>query len=117
MGELEFVKNFSRGTFYTYGTSAIGGSGRALIDCSIGSGSIKGSIASSYLYNLYGYGDEINRPIFYLQCLECPKMNGYYYLDDSDAGNPEVIDFFYLYADNCPFNTIGVVSVDCYHVK
>ena len=41
-------------------------------------------------------------------------MNGWYYLDDSDAGNSEVIDFFYYDNSNCQFQYQGVVQVDCY---
>ena len=41
-------------------------------------------------------------------------MNGYYYLDDSDVGNPNVIDFFYINSSECPFRNAGVVYVDCY---
>lgn len=44
-------------------------------------------------------------------------MNGYYYLDDSDAGNPNVIDFYYIYASNCPFRNQGVVQVECWIVN
>ena len=41
-------------------------------------------------------------------------MNGLYYLDDSDAGNSDVIDFFYINASECPFRNVGVVTVNCY---
>lgn len=114
---ISFVKNFSRGTYYAYGGKMIGGSGRALIDCSYGDGTVKGSIASSYLYNNYGYNYNGNRTMVYLEVNGYPNMNGYYYLDDCDAGNSEVIDFYYDYGSNCQFQTQGVVSVDCYIVN
>jgi hypothetical protein len=41
-------------------------------------------------------------------------MSGYYYLDDSDAGNSNVIDFLYINSSECPFRNVGVISVDCY---
>ena len=44
-------------------------------------------------------------------------MSGYYYLDDCDAGNSNVIDFFFFYESNCPFKEQGVVQVDCYIVN
>lgn len=111
-----YVKKFSRGTFYAYGGARKGGSGRQLIDCSQGDGTVKGSIASSYLYKNYKYNYNGKRTMVYLEISGYPQMNGYYYLDDSDAGNPEVIDFFYLYNSNCQFQRQGVVSVDCYIV-
>ena len=53
----------------------------------------------------------------YLEISGYPSMNGYYYLDDSDAGNSNVIDFYYTYKSNCQFQYQGVVSVDCYIVS
>jgi len=113
---ISYVKNFSRGTFYAYGGARKGGSGRQLIDCSCGDGTVKGSIASSYLYYNYGYNYNGKRTMVYLEISGYPSMNGYYYLDDCDAGNSNVIDFFYLYNSNCQFQYQGVVSVDCYIV-
>ena len=114
---MTYVKNFSRGTYYAYGYQCTGGSGRSLIDCSYGSGGVKGSIASSYLYKNYGYNYNGKRTMVYLEISGYPSMNGYYYLDDSDAGNPNVIDFYYTYNSNCQFQYQGVVSVDCYIVS
>lgn len=114
---MTYVKNFSRGTYYAYGYQCIGGSGRSLIDCSYGSNGVKGSIASSYLYRNYGYNYNGKRTMVYLEISGYPSMNGYYYLDDSDAGNSNVIDFYYTYNSNCQFQYQGVVSVDCYIVS
>ena len=114
---MTYVKNFSRGTYYAYGYQCTGGSGRSLIDCSYGSGGVKGSIASSYLYRNYGYNYNGKRTMVYLEISGYPSMNGYYYLDDSDAGNSNVIDFYYTYNSNCQFQYQGVVSVDCYIVS
>lgn len=112
-----YVKNFSRGTYYAYGYQCIGGSGRSLIDCSQGSNEVNGSIASSYLYRNYGYNYNEKRTMVYLEISDYPSMNGYYYLDDSDAGNSNVIDFYYTCNSNCQFQHQGVVSVDCYIVS
>ena len=113
---MTFVKTFTRGTFYSYGGSRTGGSGRSLIDCSYGNGYVKGSIASSYIYGNYGYNYNGSRTMVYLEISGYPSMNGYYYLDDSDAGNSNVIDFFYYYNGNCQFQNQGVVTVNCYIV-
>ena len=108
-----FVKTFSRGTYYCYGGSRNGGSGRTLINCAYGNGTVRGSIASSYLYRNYGYNYNGKRTMAYLEIPGYSSMNGYYYLDDSDAGNSNVIDFFYYYGSECPFRNQGVVSVNC----
>lgn len=111
-----YVKRFTRGTYYCYGCAKKGGSGRSLIECNT-SNDINGSIASSYLYNAYGYKYSGGRTKVRLEVSGYPSMNGYYYLDDSDAGNPNVIDFYYIYASNCPFRNQGVVQVECWIVN
>lgn len=116
-GELTYVEHFTRGTYYAYGGPREGGSQRQLIDCSIGDGTVRGSIASSYLYQNYGYNYNGKRTMVYLEIEGYSQMSGYYYLDDCDAGNPNVIDFFFLYESNCPFKEQGIVQVDCYIVN
>ena len=116
-GELTYVKHFTRGTYYAYGGPRKGGSQRQLIDCSIGDGTVKGSIASSYLYRNYGYNYNGKRTMVYLEIEGYSQMSGHYYLDDCDAGNSNVIDFFFLYERNCPFKEQGIVQVDCYIVN
>lgn len=112
--QIQFVKTFTHGTYYAYGGPRQGGSGRQLIDCSQGEGGIKGSIASRYLYDNYGYNYNGKRTMVYLEIEGYPRMNGFYYLDDSNAaGYNDVIDFFFLYNSNCPFQYQGVVKVDC----
>lgn len=115
---LTYVKKFSRGTYFAYdSTNVKGGSGRTLIDCSIGDGTVKGSIASSYLQQTYGYNYNGSRTMVYLEINGYPSMNGYYYLDSSNSATEhDVIDFFYYYNSNCPFQYQGVVSVECYLV-
>lgn len=112
----EFVKTFSRGTYYCYGRGSIkGGSGRWLIDCSTGDGTVKGSIACRYIYEHYGYKKN-GRTMVYLESPNLPCLTGYYYVDDCCASN-DTIDFYYGYASNCPFETQGVVrNIDCYIV-
>lgn len=112
---MTYVKHFTRGTYYCYGCEKYGGSGRYLYDCSYGNGNgIKGSIASSYLYSNYGYNYNGQRTTVYLEVNGYPELSGLYFVDDSDAGNWNVIDFFYIYASNCPFANQGVVEVDCW---
>lgn len=128
IGELTYVKHFTRGTYYAYGGHRKGGSQRQLIDCSIGNGIVKGSVASSYLYRTFGYNYNGKRTMIYLEIEGYPQMNGYYYLDDCSRqtdyysgskliDSDSVIDFFFLYGSNCPFRNQGVVQVDCYIVN
>ena len=110
-------KVFSRGTYYCYPSGTIGGSGRTLIDCSVGDGIIKGSVASNYLYHELGYNLNGNRTVVYVEVPDFPEMNGLYYVDDCSAPNDEIIDFFYTDASHCPFDGIGVVTVKCYLIN
>lgn len=108
-----------RGTYYTpggwNGYSAVGGSGRSLLDCSSGDGYAKGSIASRYLYNLLGYYANGGRTAVWLSVAGYPDMEGIYYLDDCSGA--DVVDFFYNAGGNCQFYYAGVVSVDIYYVN
>jgi hypothetical protein len=101
----EYVGEF-QATYYTAWIGACGGSGRSLIDCSYGL-DVKGSIASSTLYNLYGYNRN-GRTTVYIECDSCPSLTGNYYLDDSTAGWVSyTIDFYYDSSYNCPFQYTG----------
>ena len=102
---MTYVGEF-QATYYTAWSGACGGSGRTLIDCSYGS-DVKGSIASSTLYNLYGYYVN-DRTTVYIECDSCPSLNGMYYLDDSTASwVTYTIDFYYDSGWNCPFQYTG----------
>ena len=107
------LKVFPKGTYFCYERTGVkGGSGRTLIDCSIGENNgnkvIKGSIACRYLYDLYCYNKN-ERTTVYIEVPEFPQADGYYYLDDCN-GSYDIVDFFYYYASNCPFQYQGVVS-------
>lgn len=107
------LKVFPKGTYFCYERTGVkGGSGRTLIDCSIGENTgdkvIKGSIACRYLYDLYCYNKN-GRTTVYIEVPEFPQADGYYYLDDCN-GSYDIVDFFYYYASNCPFQYQGVVS-------
>lgn len=100
--EFEYVGEF-QATYYTAYSGACGGSGRTLIDCN---NSI-GSIASSTLYNMFGY--YVNgRTTVYIECDSYPCLTGYYHVDDSTASwVTNTIDFYYDYSINCPFQYAG----------
>ena len=107
------IKVFPKGTYFCYERTGVkGGSGRTLIDCSIGENNgdkvIKGSIACRYLYDLYCYNKN-GRTTVYIEIPEFQQATGYYYLDDCNASY-DTVDFFYYYASNCPFQYQGVIS-------
>lgn len=112
----EYVKDFTHTTYYSskYGSGTCGGSGRKLIGCNT-TDEIKGSIASKYLYDNYGYNYNGKRTKVYLVVYNHPEMTGYYYLDDCCADPINTIDFFYVNTVNCPFQYDGIAGkVDCY---
>jgi hypothetical protein len=113
----EFVKTFVDGSYYSYGK--YGGSGRELIACDPGNSEIKGSIASSYLWNNYGYNYKDSRTMVYLRFSQYPQMDGFYYLDDCCAQYLQYrIDFFFPDVSKCPFGApIGITKdIDCWIV-
>lgn len=112
-----FVKTFTKGTYYCYEkTNVCGGSGRLLMDCSIKEDEIKGSVACRYIYEKYGYSYNGARTIVYLDIPEIPELSGFYFVDDSCLRD-DTIDFFFYYANNCPFKDQGVLTkISCYLV-
>jgi len=103
-----------KGTYYSgKSVPCKGGSGRTLIDCSTGGNGVKGSVASKLVYQNYGYKRNGERTKVYLEIAEHPSMNGWYYVDDCNAVT-SIIDFYFYYNKNCPFQKAGVVSVKAY---
>lgn len=112
----EFVKTFTNNTYYSskFGSGTCGGSGRKLISCNT-TNEIKGSIASRYLYDKYGYNYNGKRTKVYLVVYRHPEMTGYYYVDDACADPTNTLDFFYVNTANCPFQYDGLAGdIDCY---
>jgi hypothetical protein len=112
----EFVKTFTNNTYYSskFGSETCGGSGRKLISCNT-TDEIKGSIASRYLYDKYGYNYNGKRTKVYLVVYRHPEMTGYYYVDDACADPTNTLDFFYANTANCPFQYDGLAGdIDCY---
>ena len=118
--EKIFLKTFTRGTYYKANTwISPGGSGRQPLDYT-DCANVKGSVASSYIYQNYGYEYNGKRTMVYLEVPQYPDMDGYYYVDDSNTlGVWNVIDFYYHDYCNTPndFRNQGVITaVDCYLV-
>ena len=109
---LTYLGNF-RGTYYRGDVNPCrGGSGRTLISCAYGSGSIKGSVACRYIYSHYGYNVN-GRTTVYIESDSYPSLNGWYYVDDCCASY-SVVDFYYPNYSECPFRIDGNISVRLY---
>lgn len=110
--QLTCLGNF-RGTYYRgNGDPCRGGSGRTLINCNIGNGEVKGSVACRYIYANYGYNVN-GRTKVYIEVHSYPSMTGWYYVDDCCASY-SVIDFYYNNYSTCPFRNAGVISCNLY---
>lgn len=91
-----------------------GGSGRELIDCSMGSGGVMGSVACKKVLDNYGYSYNGKRTTIYLEVPEMPELTGYYFVDDC-CSSDHVIDLYYSIPSHCPFENVGVVhNAMCY---
>lgn len=102
------------GTYYSGRTVPCrGGSGRTLIDCTVGSSGVKGSVASRLVYRNYGYNRDGERTKIYIEFPTIPSMNGWYYVDDCNSRN-DIIDFYFYYNRNCPWQQAGVITVKAY---
>ena len=105
---MTYLGSFT-GTYYAGQTVPCrGGSGRTLIDCSIKSDEIKGSVAAKYVYRNYGYNVN-GRTKIYIEVQSIPRMSGWYYVDDCNASN-SIIDFYFYRNSNSPFQQAGVIS-------
>lgn len=85
-----------------------GGSGRVLRSCNASGDEygIKGSVACRSAYEVYGY-DRNGQTILYIEFPSgYEEMTGYYYLDDCCAGYG-IVDFYFDYIDQCPFQYVG----------
>lgn len=109
-GEVNFIGTF-KGTYYAgKSVPCKGGSGRTLIDCSVGGSGVKGSVASRYAYEKWGYKSNGGRTKLYLEVKGFESMNGWYYVDDCNAVS-NIIDFYFYKNSNCPWRKAGVVEV------
>ena len=112
-GEVSLVGTF-KGTYYAgKSVPCKGGSGRTLIDCTVGGNGVKGSVASRYAYEKWGYKANGGRTKLYLEIKGYESMNGWYYVDDCNAVS-SIIDFYFYKNANCPWQKAGVVEVKCY---
>lgn len=112
--ECRDLKNLGtfKGTYYVAKAPCKGGSGRTLKSCSIKSDSYKGSVASRYIYEHYGYNVN-GKTMVYLEIKEFPKMNGWYSVDDCN-GDQKIVDLYFATKCECPYKTRGVVTVAMY---
>ena len=81
-----------------------------LVSCYEKETSYKGSVASKYVYERYGY--YINdKTMVYIEFRKYPKLNGWYSVDDCNA-DPSIVDFYFADYSTCPWRNDGLTSVD-----
>lgn len=72
-----------------------------LEDCTPKDSEMKGSIACRYIQENFGYGVN-GRTRVYLELPEYPEMDGFYYVDDACLSY-DVVDFYFIEYENCPW--------------
>lgn len=91
------------GTYYhgQYYNPCPGGSGRMLEDCTPKSDEIKGSVACRRIQEEYDYWVN-GRTKVYLEIVENPEMDGWYWVDDA-CESYSVVDFYFINYSDCPW--------------
>lgn len=107
--EMTYLGTFI-GTYFSGATNPCnGGSGRQLLDCKLKPGTAKGSVASKYVFDNFGYNVN-NRTLIWIEFSDYPEMNGWYAVDDCNA-DPNVVDFYFPDYSQCPWELDGVTPV------
>ena len=107
--EMTYLGTFI-GTYFRGDTNPCnGGSGRQLLDCKLKPGTAKGSVASKYVFDNFGYNVN-NRTLIWIEFSDYPEMNGWYAVDDCNA-DPNVVDFYFPDYSQCPWELDGVTPV------
>ena len=87
-----------------------GGSGRTLVSCYEKETSYKGSIASRYVFEKYGYFVNGKTEV-YIEFPSYERLNGWYSVDDCNA-DPSIVDFYFADYSTCPWQFDGVTTCD-----
>ena len=101
-----FTATYYKGNY----TPCNGGSGRMLVSCYEKETSYKGSVASKYVYERYGYYLN-DKTMVYVEFDKYPKLNGWYSVDDCNA-DPSIVDFYFADYSTCPWQWDGLTSVE-----
>lgn len=107
--QMTYLGEFT-GTYYKGSTHPCnGGSGRMLVSCYEKPESFKGSVASRFVYNNYGYYVN-DKTIIYVEFEKYPQLNGWYSVDDCNT-DQNIVDFYFADYSTCPWQTAGVTTV------
>lgn len=100
-----YIATYYKGdTFPCYG-----GSGRILVSCYEKSEWYKGSVASRWVYEQYGYNVN-TKTVVYIEFDNYPRMNGWYSVDDCND-NSGIVDFYFDDYSTCPWQNDGITGV------
>lgn len=98
-----FCANYYHGDY----VPCYGGSGRMLVSCYEKDEWYKGSVASKFVFDNYGY--EVNgKTMVYIEFPSFERLNGWYSVDDYNADS-SIVDFYFADYSTCPWQNDGVV--------
>lgn len=107
---MSYLGSFAADYYSGNTVPCCGGSGRMLVSSYEKDDWYKGSVASRYIYEQYGY--YLNeKTMVYCEFPDYPRLNGWYSVDDcnSDSG---IFDFYYADYTTCPWQNDGVTKVE-----
>lgn len=102
----EFTATYYKGS----SVPCYGGSGRMLVSCYEKDEWYKGSVASKFIYEKYGYYVN-DKTMVYIEFGYYPRLNGYYSVDDCNADS-RIVDFYFADFITCPWQRDGVTTVE-----
>ena len=81
-----------------------------LVSCYIKQDFYKGSVASRFVYENYGY-ERNGKTMVRVEFPKYPELNGWYSVDDCCA-SMNVADFYFADYSTCPWQLLGVTECE-----
>ena len=107
---MTYLGQFTATYFKGSVTPCNGGSGRMLVSCYEKETSYKGSVASKFVFDRYGYYVN-DKTMVYIEFENYPRLDGWYSVDDYNA-DPGIVDFYFSDYSTCPWQNDGVTDVE-----
>lgn len=104
---MTYLGSFCATYYKGNGVPCYGGSGRMLVSCYEKDEWYKGSVASKFVFENYGY-DVNGKTMVYIEFPSFERLNGWYSVDDCNADS-SIVDFYFADYSTCPWQNDGVV--------
>jgi len=104
---MTYIGSFCATYYKGDGVPCYGGSGRMLVSCYEKDEWYKGSVASKFVFENYGY-DVNGKTMVYIEFPSFERLNGWYSVDDCNADS-SIVDFYFSDYSTCPWQNDGVV--------